>query len=71
MLSAEQLESVKVNERARTPLGRRELPEDVAGWMRPDPDGAAATKAVVTSARSLRAAKTWRLRRDSNTQPPA
>src|SRR5690606_31532858 len=32
-LSAEQIESVKASERARIPLGRRGLPEDVAGWI--------------------------------------
>lgn len=32
-LSAEQIESVKESERARIPLGRRGLPDDVAGWI--------------------------------------
>src|SRR5690606_37673694 len=32
-LSAEQIESVKASERARIPLGRRGVPEDVAGWI--------------------------------------
>lgn len=32
-LSAEQIESVKADERARIPLGRRGLPADVAGWI--------------------------------------
>ncbi|AFK64350.1 putative ketoreductase [Advenella kashmirensis WT001] len=32
-LSAEQIESVKADERARIPLGRRGLPTDVAGWI--------------------------------------
>jgi NAD(P)-dependent dehydrogenase (short-subunit alcohol dehydrogenase family) len=32
-LSAEQIESIKADERARIPLGRRGLPTDVAGWI--------------------------------------
>ena len=32
-LSAEQIETVKASERARIPLGRRGLPEDVANWI--------------------------------------
>src|SRR5690606_33843460 len=32
-LSAQQIEDVKASERARIPLGRRGLPEDVAAWI--------------------------------------
>lgn len=32
-LSADQVESVKAQERARIPLGRRGLPDDVASWI--------------------------------------
>ncbi len=49
-LSAEQIESVKANERARIPLGRRGLPEDVAGWIvsLASPDAAWITGQVFT-----------------------
>jgi NAD(P)-dependent dehydrogenase (short-subunit alcohol dehydrogenase family) len=32
-LSPGQIESIKSEERARIPLGRRGLPDDVAGWI--------------------------------------
>ncbi|NYT85281.1 SDR family NAD(P)-dependent oxidoreductase [Pollutimonas harenae] len=32
-LSAQQIENIKASERARIPLGRRGLPDDVAGWI--------------------------------------
>ncbi|MGB6104506.1 MAG: SDR family oxidoreductase [Pusillimonas sp.] len=49
-LSAEQIESVKASERARIPLGRRGLPEDVAGWIvaLASPDAAWITGQVFT-----------------------
>lgn len=49
-LSAQQIESVKASERARIPLGRRGLPEDVAGWIvaLASPDAAWITGEVFT-----------------------
>ena len=49
-LSAEQIESVKASERARIPLGRRGIPDDVANWIvaLASPDAAWITGQVFT-----------------------
>jgi len=49
-LSAQQIEDIKASERARIPLGRRGLPEDVASWIvaLASPDAAWVTGQVIT-----------------------
>lgn len=49
-LSEEQIESVKAQERARIPLGRRGLPADIANWIvsLASPDAAWITGQVIT-----------------------